>query len=345
MPRTARSATSIAVAALLGVLWWASPATAAPPTGDGSAIRAMIAVDARHRRLEVYSAAMARPIDVDVLLPADSSAPRPTLYLLDGSDDGPRDSSWQSKTGVLRFLAGKNVNVVHPVGGAASYYTDWIRPDPTLGVSKWRTFLTAELPPLIDATLHTDGRNAIAGISMSATSVLQLAEWQPARYGAVAAYSGCAQISDPLGYQFVRLVAATMRANPDNMYGPWGDPRWAANDPVLHADRLRGIGLFLFSGTGLPGSHDTELDPHRDHDLSNEIVLGGAIEAATDYCTHRLRARLTALGIPATYDFPPLGTHSWGYWDDAFHASWPVLAAGLGLPAEPNSAEEADTRH
>jgi diacylglycerol O-acyltransferase / trehalose O-mycolyltransferase len=269
---------------------------------------------------------------VDMLLPANPAAARPTLYLLDGSDDGPHDSSWQSKTAVLQFLAGKDVNVVHPVGGAASYYTDWIRPDPVLGVNKWRTFLTAELPPLIDAALHTDGRNAIGGISMSATSVLQLAEWRPSLFQAVASYSGCAQISDPLGYQFVRLVETSVKADPDNMYGPWGDPRWAANDPVLHADRLRGVALFISSGSGLPGGHDTERDPHLDHELSDEIVAGGAIEAATDYCTHRLQARLAELGIPATYDFPVLGTHSWGYWEDAFHASWPLLASALGLP-------------
>ncbi|WP_431958276.1 hypothetical protein [Nocardia lijiangensis] len=37
--------------------------------------------------------------------------------------------------------------------------------------------------------------------------------------------------------------------------------------------------------------------------------------------------------IPATFDYAPAGTHSWGYWRDAFYKSWPMLAEGLGIPA------------
>ena len=60
----------------------------------------------------------------------------------------------------MEFLADKNVNVVTPLEGKWSYYTDWVNPDPVLGNNKWRTFLTEELPPMIDAGLGTTGKNA-----------------------------------------------------------------------------------------------------------------------------------------------------------------------------------------
>ncbi|MDG3009991.1 hypothetical protein G4X40_07500 [Rhodococcus sp. D2-41] len=54
------------------------------------------------------------------------------------------------------------------------------------------------------------------------------------------------------------------------------------------------------------------------------------IEAATDQCTHDLATRLDALRIPATFDFTPTGTHSWGYRQDALHKAWPMIGASIG---------------
>jgi S-formylglutathione hydrolase FrmB len=65
--------------------------------------------------------------------------------------------------------------------------------------------------------------------------------------------------------------------------------------------------------------------------LQDQIAVGGAIEAATNVCTHRLAERLQQLNIPATFDFRNNGTHSWGYWEDDLRASWPQLAESLGL--------------
>ncbi len=197
---------------------------------NASRITGSTVLDGRSLRLEVYSAAMDRTIEIDVQRAADTSAPRPTLYLLDGAGGGQDTATWQQRTTALEFLADKNVNVVQPVGGAWTYYTDWRAPDPVLGVNKWQTFLTDELPPLIDRALGANGTNAIAGLSMSGTSVLQLPIAAPGRYRAVAAYSGCAQISDPVGYNFVRTVVATGGGDTANM--PWEDAL-VASWPVL----------------------------------------------------------------------------------------------------------------
>jgi S-formylglutathione hydrolase FrmB len=305
---------------------------------DGSKITsAQLLSDNRTIALHVYSAAMKQDVLVNVQRPADASKPRPVLYLLNGAGGGEDAATWTRNTDVLGFLKSKNVNVVQPIGGKWSYYADWRSPDPVLGVNKWKTFLTKELPPVIDAGLGANGLNAIAGLSTSGTTVLALPESSPGLYKAAAAYSGCAQISDPIGYRFVNLAVETWGGGDTvNMYGPFGDPMWAANDPYVHADRLRGLQLFISNGTGLPGPYDTLNGPYAlpgVFGLADQIVIGGVIEAAVNYCAHNLQNRLNALGIPATYDFTPTGTHSWGYWQDAFIKSWPVLARGLRLPS------------
>ncbi|MCD5422105.1 esterase family protein [Rhodococcus pyridinivorans] len=283
----------------------------------------------------VYSASMDKEILLDVWRPADTSEPRPTLYLLNGAGGGEDSATWRFRTDAIEFMKDKNVNVVSPVGGKWSYYTDWKEEDPVLGVNKWETFLTKEIPPLIDAALGTNGINAIAGLSSSGTSVLQLPIAAPGLYQGVAAYSGCAQTSDPIGQQFVKLVVETWGGGDTrNMWGELNDPAWAENDPYVHAEELRGLDLYISNGTGLPGRYDTLNGPEIDGQvdvLANQIVVGGVIEAATNYCTHNLRTRLDELDIPATYNFRDSGTHSWGYWQDDLKDSWPVLQKALGL--------------
>ncbi|MBO0854901.1 MAG: esterase family protein [Nocardia sp.] len=309
-----------------------------PVAPDGSKISSFSVVDARNVTLKVHSAAMNSDVTVNVQRPKDASVPRPTLYLLNGAGGGQDEASWVNMApDALKFLADKNVNVIQPIGGAWSYYADWRAPDPVLGVNKWKTFFTEELPPLVDGALGTNHTNAIAGLSTSGTAVLALPIAKPGLYKSVAAYSGCAQISDPTGYTFVNLAVHTWGGgDTNNMYGPQNDPMWAANDPYVHADKLRGLNLFISSGSGIPGKWDT-LDGQYAlpgaYGLGNQVLVGGVIEAAVNYCSHNLQTKLNNLGIPATYDFTPTGTHSWGYWHDSLLQSWPVLAKGLGLPA------------
>ncbi|MBF6210580.1 esterase family protein [Nocardia puris] len=292
--------------------------------------------DGRTWHLKVYSAAMDKEIDVDIQRPADESTPAPNLYLLNGLDGGLSDASWAAQTDALEFLAGKHVNVVQPIGGYASYYTDWLQPDPVLGVNKWRTFFTEELPPLLDRELGSTGRNALSGLSTSGTSVLQLAEAKPGLFKAVGAYSGCAQIADPLGQQFVKLVVEQRAGgNTVNMYGPPDSPVWAENDPVINAEKLRGTLLYISTGSGIPLLEDVQyyLGTYPGSDGPTSLALGVIIEAIVNGCTTNLKNRLDSLDIPATYQFNPVGTHYWPYWEEALHKSWPLLAEGMGIPA------------
>ncbi len=302
---------------------------------NGSHISRIEKYDEQQLLVYVYSASMDREILLDVWRPADTSEPRPTLYLLNGAGGGEDSATWRYRTDAIDFFKDKNLNVVSPVGGKWSYYTDWKNEDPVLGVHKWETFLTEEIPPLIDAALGTNGVNAIAGLSSSGTSVLQLAIEGGDLYKGVAAYSGCAQTSDPIGQEFVKLTTEVWGGGDTrNMWGETDDPTWVEKDPYVHAEELRGLELYISNGNGLPGPYDTldgpEIDGQVDT-LANQVVVGGVIEAATNYCTHNLRNRLDELDIPATYNFRDSGTHSWRYWQDDLKDSWPVLQKALGL--------------
>ncbi|KDE12489.1 esterase [Rhodococcus aetherivorans] len=302
-------------------------------SANGSKITRIEVRDARSVIMYVYSGSMDREIPLDVLRPSDTSVPRPTLYLLNGAGGGEDGATWRGQTDTVEFLSDKNVNVVTPMAGKWSYYTDWRAPDPVLGVNKWTTFLTKELPPLIDAGLGASGVNAIAGVSSSGTSVLQLPIAAPGLYRGVAAYSGCAQTSDPAGRQFVELTVETWGGGDTvNMWGPPDDPAWVQNDPYVNAEKLRGLELYLSTGSGIPGPYDTLANPRVGGDpgvLANQIVVGGVIEAAVNGCTHNLARRLGELQIPATVNFRQTGTHSWGYWQEDLVNSWPVLDRAL----------------
>ncbi|MFD4291799.1 alpha/beta hydrolase [Rhodococcus sp. NPDC058505] len=297
----------------------------------------------RWEAIDVYSPSMQRNIPLEILRPADTGTPAPTLYLLNGAGGGEDGATWEAQTDVAEFFAGRHVNVVVPMEGAFSYYTDWRHPDPGLaknsgnnGINMWTTFLTEELPPVIDERLDTTGANALAGLSMAGTSVLDLAIQAPDLYRAVASYSGCAMTSEAPGRQFVTMVVGAGTGDADNMWGPPGDPEWAEHDPYLNADKLPDIPIYVASGNGLPGAHDSLANPRLNGNpitLGSQLVVGGVIEAATNYCTYRLAERTRDLGrTNVQYDFRPNGTHSWGYWQDDLHRSWPMLADALGAP-------------
>ncbi|CAM4115785.1 alpha/beta hydrolase family protein [Nocardia ninae] len=325
--------TVVALAAMLSASLLGATASAEPQ--KPSAVTS-ITKEGRTWHLKVYSAAMNTEIPVDVQRPADEGKSAPNLYMLNGLDGGIGTASWQAQTDALQWLADKQVNVISPIGGRGSYYTDWQKPDPALGVNKWKTFFTEELPPLLDQTLQSTGRNALAGLSTSGTSVLQLAEAKPGLWKSVAAYSGCAQIADPAGQQFVKLATETWAGgNTENMYGPSNDPQWAANDPVINAEKLRGTLLYVSSGSGIPMLDDVKyyLGSAPGPTGVANLGLGVIIEAAVNGCTANLKNKLDSLNIPATYQFNPVGTHYWPYWEEALHKSWPLLAQGMGLTA------------
>lgn len=78
------------------------------------------------------------------------------------------------------------VELVLPVGGQASFYSD--RPDEDRGDNlKWDTFLTEELPDLLARDRKTDNHRGAMGVSKGATASVLLTERHPT----------CSSSSDP----------------------------------------------------------------------------------------------------------------------------------------------------
>lgn len=299
-----------------------------PPTRDDITTAAIVgekAVSGQAVQYTIASPALRREVTVEVLLPADRSVPRPTLYLLDGVSARNHTSGWMSAGlgDAPGFFKDKDVNVVLLNGGRGSLYTDWDRVDPKLGLNKWETFIAQELPPLIDAELNTNGVNAIAGNSMGAQGAVMLAHRYPELYGGVAAFSGCYSTSDALGQLTVQTSVTSQSGDPANMWADDADR--LAHDSVRNAEQLRGKPIYLSVSNGLPGRFEEGSDDAR------RLYLGGAIEAGSNVCTRIFESRLRQLDIPVTVDYEGAGVHAWDYWRVQLPKSWPTLEQALGL--------------
>ncbi|NMN96529.1 hypothetical protein [Antrihabitans stalactiti] len=87
--------------------------------------------------------------------------------------------------------------------------------------------------------------------------------------------------------------------------------------PYVNAEKLRGLALYITSNSGLPGEHDT---------LESSFVKNDPITLGY---TLRRAARSKLWSTIANVNLRPFGTHSWGYWQDDLHQSWPMFDAAL----------------
>lgn len=321
--------------------------------------------------LTVYSPALGHNTRVRLLLPPGwSSNPGkswPTLYLLPGYHHaygyrlGDYDD-WTHHTDIEQFMAGKNVLTVLPSGGGAGFFTNWWNGG-NYGTPQWETYHTRELPALLESAFGASSNRAVAGLSLAGYGAVEYAADNPGMYNGVASYSGVLHTTFPGVPAVVKRMWKSAGIAPERV---WGDPYahrgiWRANNPWAKAGRLCGTGtsLYLSAGSGIPGEHDPPLQRHA-QDLLRSLQRNPAhyfnsygqatlIEAAAAVTTRLFETRLRAMctvgtvssivtgeggGIDITTDYTLTGTHRWGYWEDAFHRSWPVLAKSLGLPVD-----------
>ncbi|MGO1677165.1 MAG: alpha/beta hydrolase [Brevibacterium aurantiacum] len=305
----------------------------------------------RMEELKVTSQAMGgREIPVVTIRAKNNPETAPTIYLLNGADGGEGGANWLKQTSAVDFYGNRigNVNVVIPMAGAFSYYTDWQSPTSSLdtdahGVGttqKWETFLTQELPgPMEDHLGTSSGKRAIIGMSMTGSTSLIYAEKYPGFYDAVGSYSGCAATSREFS-QATQLILDRGNASFEQM---WGDPYGQVardNDALLNAEKLaHQHNIYVSSATGLLGEHDVSSGDVLNGNVFGMITPmtdGLAIEAGSNVCTHLLKSTTDDLGITEAsnnlvYNMRNAGTHQWAYWQDDMWESWPVIAQGLGF--------------
>ncbi|MFW0783000.1 alpha/beta hydrolase family protein [Gordonia sp. CPCC 206044] len=271
----------------------------------------------------VYSAAMHRNIPVRIV-DGGGGGPKPTLYLLDGLRAPNNDSGWLINTDVDRFMVGKGTNVAMPFGGAGSFYTDWERNDPKLGVNKWETFLTRELPAYMARKHNSDNRrNGIAGLSMSGTSALNLASRHPGFYDAVASYSGYPTVTFPGFTQGIQVAVAQTGGNANNMWGVYPLGQWFQNDPFLSANALAGKHVYLSSGSGLGSKYDSSVNPNSPNFNPVKFSQMVPLETAASVSTSLYIPRVAVVpGVKLTTHVTADGVHWWDYWQNDFKQSW-----------------------
>lgn len=273
-----------------------------------------------HTVVDVYSPSMNRVIPNDVLRPAHGGS-LPTLYLLNGVVGNEDGVGWINNSQAASFFADKNVTVVLPIGGRYSFYTDWNSPDLVLGVNKWQTYLTQELPAVMDREFGGTGLNAVAGLSMSAGPALDLAIQAPGLYRATAAFSGCPAPTAPLATLGITAVNAVGLANPFNMWGLPGSPEWHAHDPSLNAERLHGTAVYVSASRGAVGAVD------RIPAGAFPPIDGMVVEAFTYRCTELFVDALRAANVPATVSMRATGAHTWGLFEDQLREAWGTTIA------------------
>lgn len=304
----------------------AAPAGAAPAE-EASPVAHLVGkrwIGKQLLEVKVYSPSMKRVITNQVMTPRGMKR-APVFYLLSGMYGGDGDQWAHPASGARGFFKDKDVYVVNPMGAASTYYTDWYRKDRVLGYKPmWETYLSKELPPVINHTLNTTGRNAIGGYSMSAGTALALLANHGDVFKAGASYSGC-PVSSNLPMKMVTMnsmILNTPGVNPLNAYAGLISPAWIHNDPALHMSQLRGKPIFISASTGKPKM------PPDDHDMRNQPDYS-LLEQNIYLCTALFRGMADAAGVKYEFFNQPYGAHSFGQFGQAMRKSWPMIARAL----------------
>ncbi|NMN98602.1 alpha/beta hydrolase-fold protein [Antrihabitans stalactiti] len=315
-----------------------APANATPAfhqeTPGGATVQSVTWLNDRRVALFINSPSMAAPVQVQLLLARDWNAhPEarfPSLLMLDGLRAQTTENGWTLDAKAEPFFADKNVNVVLPVGGQSSFYSDWLQSDKGVNY-QWETFLTKELPPLLESQWRTTNVRGVEGLSMGGTSAMFLAARNPGFVKYAASYSGfltTTSLGMPQAIQYAMNDAGGF--NSGAMWGPPSNPAWAEHDPYQIADKLKGVSLYVSSGSGSTGPFDQASGIPG---VSTNFA-GMGLEILARLTSQNFATRLNKLGIPAQVNYRPSGTHSWPYWDFEMRQSWPQAATALGVEVD-----------
>jgi diacylglycerol O-acyltransferase/trehalose O-mycolyltransferase len=306
------------------------PAILVDATGGTPAAEAFSRPGLPVEYLDVYSGAMGRNVRVQFQGAGGPEAQSKAVYLLDGLRAQDDYNGWDINTAAFEWFHDSGIATVMPVGGQSSFYSDWYSPSNFNNqpyTYKWETFLTRELPAyLAESKGVSRTGNAVVGLSMSGGAALILAAYHPDQFRYAASLSGFLNPSTPFMKQAIRIAMLDAGGyNVDNMWGaPW-DPAWKRNDPTEQVQLLvnNNTRLWIYCAPG----GQTPIDENTDPGIA---LSASSLESLAVASNLRFRDRYTeAGGRNATFDFPPAGNHSWGYWGGQLQAMKPDLLATL----------------
>ncbi|MCF8569345.1 esterase family protein [Gordonia sp. HY002] len=249
-----------------------------------------------------------------------------TVILLDGMRARYDRSGWEIESNVQN-LVNHGVNVVEPVGGPNSFYTNWDAPSNFNGQKKrymWGCVIDNRLVPALrnKGFGSKGGKYAIMGLSMGGSAALVHAAKRKDLYYAAGSLSGYNFLTAPGMRTMLRaamLDVAPAPWNIDSMWGPPWSPRWAANDPARIINQLHGLKLYIGAGNGLFGRYNYP------QNIIDDFFKGTPLELLAFAQTKAFELSATVQGLrPMTYYAN--GTHAWGYWQDMV---WNALHRGF----------------
>lgn len=332
LPVAAGMTTTVSVASADPAVAQSGPT--AEPGASAATVRAVDWLTDRRVALWIDSPSMGTPIQVQLLLARDwnlkPEARFPSVFMLDGMRARDDENGWTLETDAESFFADKNVNVVLPVGGQSSFYSDWV--DQNNGQNyKWETFLTKELPPILERDWRTTDKRGVVGLSMGGTAAMFLPARNPGFAQFAASLSGIlttTTLGMPEAIHYAMQDAGGFDS--EAMWGAPGAEGWEAHDPYLLADKLKGVSLYVSSGSGTTGPYD---DPSGIPGVSTNYA-GMGLEILSRLTSQAFATKLKKHGIPAQIVYRPSGTHTWKYWEFELHQLWPQLANALDVEVD-----------
>ena len=273
--------------------------------------------------LMVPSASMGKDIKIQFQKGTGSHS----VLLLDGLRARDDFNGWDLETTAFEWFYESSLSVIMPVGGQSSFYTDWYQPacgNNGCQTYKWETFLTAELPQWLSAEKGVSPNgNAAVGLSMSGNSAMILSVYHPEMF----IYAGSlSAFLNPSEGQWPFLINLAMGDAGGYDSGPmWGaaetDPAWKRNDPMVQIPALvaNNTRLWVYCGNGTP------------NELGGGDLPATFLEGLTIRTNETFRDNyIAAGGKNAVFNFPPNGTHSWGYWGAQLQQMKPDMESYLG---------------
>lgn len=311
-----------------------------PGLPDGVSVDRVEWITDRWVNLYINSAVMPKePVKVQILLARDwhSQPDRtfPSVLTLDGLRAIKEESGWTLQTNAASFFADKNVNVIMPVGGASSFYADWKEPDNGTHYM-WESFLTKELPAVLEKGWRTNQDRAVVGLSMGGTGAMNLAQRHPEMFKFVGSFSGYLDTTTygmPEAIDFATHDSGGFDAQ--RMWGPYGSEEWKAHDPKLHIKNLKDMTVYVSAGNGNTGPFDR---PGAIEGLP-ENLSGAGLEVASRLTTETFVQRAAREGVDVISKFRDSGTHSWPYWQYEMTEAWPHIAEALNIPENDRGSE------
>ncbi|WP_286954251.1 MULTISPECIES: alpha/beta hydrolase-fold protein [Corynebacterium] len=258
----------------------------------------------------------------------------PEVWALDGLRARDDESGWIIETNILSQYADRNVNVIMPVGGESSFYSDWEKPDQG-DHYMWETFLTRELIPVLDNEYRSNKKRAIVGISMGGTAAVNLAERNPQLFDFVGSFSGYLDTTSrgmPEAIQAAQTDAGGYTSS--NMWGAPYSQGWIDHDPKLGTEALKDMTVYVSSGSG---KDDFGVGQSVSKGPAN--MAGVGLEVISRMSTQTFVNYAKRAGVEPITRFRPTGVHSWEYWQFEMNAAWSSIADALQIPKEDRGAD------